>query len=122
MLHCFENSVEGGEAVMLDGFAVAKALREHQPEIFTTLTRVRWCFANPAKTTDYVWDSPIIRIDERGGGSLQTDFEDVEPAYEALMVLQKMLHDPKFAIRFTYTPGDLVMFDNRRRHHARDAF
>jgi gamma-butyrobetaine dioxygenase len=28
MLHCLENSVEGGEAVMLDGFTVAEALRE----------------------------------------------------------------------------------------------
>lgn len=133
MLHCLENSVEGGEAVMLDGFAVAEALREHHSEAFTTLTRVRWCFANTAKNTDYVWYSPIIRIDERGElcevriadflrGPLQTDFEEVEPAYEALMVLQKMLQDPKFAIRFTYQPGDLVIFDNRRLLHARDAF
>ncbi|CAM4107082.1 TauD/TfdA family dioxygenase [Vreelandella rituensis] len=133
MLHCLENSVEGGEAVMLDGFAVAEALREHHPDAFTTLTRVRWCFANTAKTTDYVWYSPIIRLDEHGEpfevriadflrGPLQTNFEDVEPAYEALIVLQKMLHDPAFAIRFTYKPGDLVIFDNRRLLHARDAF
>lgn len=38
------------------------------------------------------------------------------------MVLQKMLHDPKFAIRFTYKPGELAIFDNRRLLHARDAF
>ncbi|MBR2515516.1 MAG: TauD/TfdA family dioxygenase [Halomonas sp.] len=133
MLHCLENSVEGGEAVMLDGFAVAEALRERHPETFVTLTQVRWCFANTAKTTDYVWYSPMIRLDERGEllevriadflrGPLQTNFKDVEPAYEALMVLQKMLHDPTFAIRFTYQPGDLVIFDNRRLLHARDAF
>lgn len=133
MLHCLENSVKGGEAVMLDGFAVAEALRERHPDTFTTLTQVRWCFANTAKTTDYVWYSPMIRLDERGEllevriadflrGPLQTRFEDVEPAYEALMVLQKMLHDPAFAIRFTYQPGDLVIFDNRRLLHARDAF
>lgn len=133
MLHCLENSVEGGEAVMLDGFAVAEALQMHYPEAFSTLTRVRWCFANTAKTTDYVWYSPLIRLDERGQllevriadflrGPLQTDFQNVEPAYEALMILQKMLRDPAFAIRFIYQPGDLVIFDNRRLLHARDAF
>lgn len=133
MLHCLENSVEGGEAVMLDGFAVAETLRECHPDTFATLTRVRWCFANTAQTTDYVWYSPMIRLDECGElmevriadflrGPLQTDFEEVEPAYEALMVLQEMLHDPTFAIRFTYQPGDLVIFDNRRLLHARDAF
>lgn len=133
MLHCLENSVEGGQAVMLDGFAVAEALRERDPEAFATLTRVRWCFANTARTTDYVWYSPMIRLDERGEllevriadflrGPLQTDFEEVAPAYRALMTLQAMLREPEFALRFTYEPGDLVIFDNRRLLHARDAF
>ncbi|SDN31776.1 TauD/TfdA family dioxygenase [Vreelandella arcis] len=133
MLHCLENSVEGGEAVMLDGFAVAEALRERDPEAFDTLTRVHWCYANTAKTTDYVWYSPMIRLDDRGAllevriadflrGPLQAPFEDVEQAYAALMTLQQMLREPGFAIRFTYAPGDLVIFDNRRLLHARDAF
>lgn len=133
MLHCLENSVEGGQAVMLDGFAVAEALRERHPDAWETLTRVRWCYANTAKTTDYVWFEPMIRLDARGEllevriadflrGPLQTAFEDVEPAYEALMTLQRLLGDPAFAIRFTYHPGDLVIFDNRRLLHARDAF
>ncbi|TDR56086.1 TfdA family taurine catabolism dioxygenase TauD, partial [Halomonas ventosae] len=55
-------------------------------------------------------------------GPLQAPFEEVEPAYEALMTLQRMLHEPAFTIRFTYRPGDLVIFDNRRLLHARDAF
>ncbi|QFU00165.1 Gamma-butyrobetaine dioxygenase [Halomonas sp. THAF5a] len=133
MLHCLENSVEGGQAVMLDGFAVAEALRERHPDAWATLTRVRWCYANTARTTDYVWFEPMIRLDARGEllevriadflrGPLQTAFEDVEPAYEALMTLQRLLCDPAFAIRFTYAPGDLVIFDNRRLLHARDAF
>ncbi|XKE47111.1 TauD/TfdA family dioxygenase [Halomonas organivorans] len=133
MLHCLENGVEGGQAVMLDGFAVAEALRDRHPEAWATLTRVRWCYANTAKTTDYVWYEPMIRLDARGEllevriadflrGPLQTAFEDVEPAYEALMTLQRLLRDPAFAIRFTYEPGDLVIFDNRRLLHARDAF
>jgi hypothetical protein len=33
-----------------------------------------------------------------------------------------VLRDPAFAIRFTYRPGALVIFDNRRLLHARDAF
>lgn len=133
MLHCLENSVAGGQAVMLDGFAVAEALRERHPDAFSTLTRVRWCFANTARNTDYVWYSPMIRLDERGEllevriadflrGPLQAPFAEVESAYEALMILQAMLREPQFALRFTYAPGDLVIFDNRRLLHARDAF
>lgn len=132
-LHCLENSVAGGEAVMLDGFAVAEALRQYHPEAYTTLTRARWRFANTSRSTDYVWHAPMIRLDACGEllevriadflrGPLQTPFEEVEPAYEALMALQRLLRDPSFAIRFSYQPGDLVIFDNRRLLHARDAF
>lgn len=133
LLHCLENSVTEGQAVMMDGFAIAEALRQEEPEVFATLCQVRWSFANTAKATDYVWHEPVIRCDAHGEllevriadflrGPLQTDFDQVEPAYEALIALQRRLRDPAFAMRFTYHPGDLVIFDNRRLLHARDAF
>ncbi|MGM8849552.1 TauD/TfdA family dioxygenase [Salinicola halophyticus] len=133
LLHCLENDTVGGEAVMMDGFAVAEALRERHPAHFATLTRVRWCYANTARTSDYVWFDPMIKLDARGEfdevriadflrGPLMAPFDDVEPAYKALMTLQSLLREPEFALRFSYAPGDLVIFDNRRLLHARDAF
>lgn len=133
LLHCLENSVEGGQAVMMDGFAIAEALRERHPDAFATLTRVKWCYANTARTSDYVWFDPMIKLDDQGRllevrvadflrGPLMAAFDDIEPAYAALMQLQRLLREPRFAMRFTYRPGDLVIFDNRRLLHARDAF
>lgn len=133
ILHCLENSAEGGQAVMMDGFAVAEDMRARYPVHFETLTRVRWCFANTARTTDHVWHEPMIKLDANDQvteiriadflrGPLQAPFEDIEPAYEALICLQGLLQEPKFALRFTYHPGDMVIFDNRRLLHARDAF
>lgn len=132
-LHCLENSVEAGQAVMMDGFAIAEALRSEYPDVFDRLTTQRWCFANTSRTSDYVWHAPIIQLDDAGEpvevriadflrGPLQTDFDQVEPAYAALMTLQRLLRQPRFAMRFSYRPGDLVIFDNRRLLHARDAF
>ncbi|MEG3114361.1 TauD/TfdA family dioxygenase [Salinicola sp. 4072] len=133
LLHCLENDTVGGEAVMMDGFAVAEALRDRHPDHFATLTRVRWCYANTARTSDYVWFDPMIKLDANGEfdevriadflrGPLMAPFDDVEPAYAALMALQRLLREPEFALRFSYAPGDLVIFDNRRLLHARDAF
>lgn len=133
MLHCLENSATGGKALMMDGFAIAEALRTRHPEHFETLTRVRWCFANTAKTTDHVWFAPMIKLDPAGRvseirvadflrGPLLAPFEEIEPAYAALVCLQNILQEPEFALRFTYKPGDLVIFDNRRLLHGRDAF
>ena len=132
-LHCLENSVAAGQAVMMDGFAIAEVLRRDDPETFRQLTTQRWCFANTSRTSDYVWHAPIIQLDESGQpvevriadflrGPLQTRFDQVEPAYEALMALQRLLRQQRFAMRFTYQPGDLMIFDNRRLLHARDAF
>ena len=63
-----------------------------------------------------------VRIADFLRGPLQAPFEAVEPAFEALMALQALLHEPQFALRYSYRPGDLVIFDNRRLLHARDAF
>lgn len=133
LLHCLENSAVGGAALMMDGFAIAEAMRNRYPAHFDTLTRVRWCFANTAKTTDHVWFDPMIKLDDAGRvteiriadflrGPLLAPYDDIEPAYEALICLQNLLKEPEFALRFTYAPGDLVIFDNRRLLHGRDAF
>jgi gamma-butyrobetaine dioxygenase len=95
ILHCLENSAVGGQAVMMDGFAIAEAQPTRHPEHFETLTRVRWCFANTARTTDHVWFDPMIKLDRAGRvseirvadflrGPLLAPFDDIEPAYAAL--------------------------------------
>ncbi|WP_251977912.1 TauD/TfdA family dioxygenase [Salinicola avicenniae] len=133
LLHCLENDTVGGDAVMMDGFAVAAALRERHPTHFATLTRVHWCYANTSRTSDHVWFDPMIKLDANGDfnevriadflrGPLMAPFDDIEPAYAALMALQRLLREPEFALRFSYAPGDMVIFDNRRLLHARDAF
>ncbi|TCJ25927.1 DUF971 domain-containing protein [Halomonas sp. GDM18] len=132
-LYCLENTVEGGMAVMMDGFAIAAALKEEHPEAYETLTTVHWRYANTSRNTDHVWYSPMIVLGQAGEllevriadflrGPMMAPFEQTETAYEALMTLQRMLREPRFAMRFTYAPGDMVIFDNRRLLHARDAF
>ncbi|MFC0266839.1 TauD/TfdA family dioxygenase [Kushneria aurantia] len=133
LLHCLKNDTSGGSAVMLDGFAVAERMRQDYPTQFETLTRVKWCFANTARSSDYVWHAPLIALDDAGNcseirtadflrGPLMVPFDEVEAAYAALMVFQRLLGEPEFAMRFNYLPGDLVIFDNRRLLHGRDAF
>ena len=113
--------------------AVAEALRRQNPAAFATLTRVKWCYANTARTSDYMWLNPMIQCDAEGRlsevriadflrGPLMAPYDEIEPAYAAPMQLQRLLREPRFALRFNYCPGDLVIFDNRRLLHARDAF
>ena len=133
LLHCQENSSTGGESTMVDGFAVAEALRKHDPKGFEALATMRWVFTNRHRDTDYRWSGPIIETDGSGApieirntGFLRfyPDMDDahVPLAYAALRTFTAMLRDPRFQMATPFSPGDLVIFDNRRVLHGRAAF
>ena len=42
--------------------------------------------------------------------------------YEAYRDLMQRIRDPAYLIRYALAPGEMVMFDNRRILHGREAF
>ena len=132
-LHCLENEAAGGMSTMVDGFAVANALREFDSEAYETLTTVPWNWANRSKTSDYRWASPMIVTDHAGAvtevrvgnwlrAPLQTKAADVERAYTAYRAFATLTRSKEFRIEFRFEPGDCIAFDNRRILHGRTAF
>ncbi|MDG2283992.1 MAG: TauD/TfdA family dioxygenase [Alphaproteobacteria bacterium] len=132
-LHCLANSASGGAGVMVDGYAVAKAILEADPAAYETLTTVALPHSNRATDSDYRWRSPVLRLNDRdevrevrAGGwvraPLDLPFDQVEEAYRALRVFFATARDPRFAARITYRPGDLIAMDNRRLLHGRKAY
>ena len=137
ILHCLENTATGGEAVMVDGFRLADALAEDDAAAFAVLCDQPFDFANRARSTDYRWRSPVIvretdpaapgryrevRVAGFLRGPLAMPAEAVGEAYRALRRMFALSREPRFQLRFTYRPGDLVLFDNRRLLHGRTAF
>lgn len=132
-LHCLQNAAEGGQAVMVDGLRLAAVLQERDPAAYASLTRVEWPSSNRAPDSDYRWRAPVIRLDETGQvrelrvvpflrAPLDLGFDSVEEAYRALRVFFEALADPALQMRFDYRPGDLVLMDNRRVLHGREAY
>ena len=132
-LHCLRNAASGGEAVMVDGFRLAAAIRERDAAAFRRLTEIAWPCSNRAPDSDYRWRAPVIRLDERGRVSelrvapflrapLDLPFDRVEEAYRVLRLFYRTLAEPAFQMRFDYRPGDLVAMDNRRLLHGREAY
>jgi gamma-butyrobetaine dioxygenase len=132
-LHCIENSATGGEGVYLDGFRVAEILRDEHPDDFRVLTSVPWRWANRSKVSDYRWSSTPIVLDGSGTvvevrvgnwlrAPLAAAFADVEAAYAAYRRLFELTYRDDLAVRISFTPGDLIAFDNRRILHGRDAY
>ena len=133
LLHCVANETTGGLSTLVDGFAVAEALRARDPEAFRILstTPVRFLFRD--KDTELLSSAPLIELD--AGGNVRTirfsprlDFVPLLPPdalsayYKARRDLGLALRSSEFEIRFLLNKGDLVMFDNCRLLHGRTGF
>jgi gamma-butyrobetaine dioxygenase len=133
LLHCLVNETSGGLSTLVDGFAVAEALRQRDRDAFQILSGTPVRFRYRDKATELVASAAPIELD--AGGRVRTihfsprlDFvplappEELSRYYRARRVFDHMLRAPEFEIRFLLNAGDLVMFDNCRLLHGRTGF
>lgn len=132
-LHCLANEAEGGGSTFCDGVAVAEDLRTHHPEAFEVLSTVSVPFRFHDGTTDIRSRKTVITLDSRGDVSEicfnahLADILDLEPAqlkafYGAYRLFMEMTRDPGYGIALKLSGGEMVVFDNRRVLHGREAF
>ncbi|WP_419864483.1 TauD/TfdA family dioxygenase [Candidatus Poriferisodalis sp.] len=133
LLHCVENSVEGGWSTMADGLAIAEHLRVAESDAFEALTMLEWVFFNRSPDHDHRWQGPVI---DTGDGRIPYTYRAFHPvrafpampaaevnrAYAAMRLLSETAVSDRFQMRYPFRPGDIVVFDNRRVLHGRDAF
>ena len=133
LLHCLTNRTSGGHSTLVDGLTVAEALRARDPEAYRILSQTPVRFVYTYNRTELVDYAPILEHD--AGSQLigmrfspKLDFvpllpqPELEAFYRARRLLDRMLRDPEFSIKFLLQDGDLMMFDNRRVLHGRTGF
>lgn len=134
LLHCLEAASEGGESVVVDGFAAAERLRREAPGAFALLTRraVPFRYVEPGRV-DLRAKAPLIELDAEGDvaavrynnrsiAPFDLDPDEVEAFYDAYRRFGRLLHDPDLTVGFRLAPGDLFIVDNRRVLHGRRGF
>jgi gamma-butyrobetaine dioxygenase len=132
-LHCIANEAEGGGSVMCDGFAVAEDLRTADPEAFAVLSELEIPFRFHDRHYDIRGRYPVIIRDRQGAvreirfnahlvDIIDLDGDDLASFYRAYRVFMRMLRDPSYARAFRLVAGEMVVFDNRRVLHGRQAF
>ena len=133
LLHCLVNQTSGGLSTLVDGFAVAQALRAREPEAFRILSSTPVRFKYIDTDTELTASAPPIELDVTGElkaihFSPRLDFvpllprAQLEAYYRARRSFDHRLRAPDFEIRFLLRDGDLVMFDNCRLLHGRTGF
>ncbi len=133
MFCCIEREGNGGESILVDGFAIADLLRLTDPPAFETLTRVavRSQYVEPG--VHLTAKRPVIRLDHAGNIE-QISFNNYDRApfrlppsqeqefYRAYTKFHDLLNDRSTWRVVRLEPGDAVLFDNWRILHGRMAY
>jgi gamma-butyrobetaine dioxygenase len=135
ILACLENSVEGGDSIVVDGFAVAGRLLAEDPRGFDLLSRycARFEYAGSAgvrlrsrrPVIELAPDGELaaVRFNNRSAAAIvDVPYDDMPAYYAAYRRFARIVEDPAMEVTFKLAPGELFIVDNTRVLHARKAF
>jgi gamma-butyrobetaine dioxygenase len=135
VLYCLENSAEGGESMVVDGFRAAELLAVDDPEGFALLS------GHPARfeyrggegvalrarrpMIELSPDGEIIavRFNNRSTAPItDVPFDRMPGYYAAYRKFAAIIDDPAMAVAFRLEPGESFIVDNTRVLHARKGY
>ena len=133
LLHCHLSAADGGDTLLVDGFAAAAQLRAEDPDSFAVLTRTPVPFGYRDRGTDLRTSQPLIelsadgrirgiRFNNRSLQALRRPPGEVAAFYAAYRRWARRLARPEQARTLRLTPGDCLIFDNTRVLHGRTGF
>lgn len=133
LLHCIENTAEGGESGITDGFRAAQELRNESPELFEALatTPVNWFYRDEQAILEDT--STFIELDRQGeichvrfhGRSdrvAAVDPDQLDMFYKARRRFIDLIRSDALEVRLKLQAGDMFIVDNYRIIHSRKAF
>jgi trimethyllysine dioxygenase len=135
MFHCLGLDCVGGDSILVDGFEIAAIMRAKTPDLYDVLTEVEVTgqYIDHEKGIHLQAKRPVFRLD-RAGRLVQVSFNHLDRAplylpdlalrafYRAYGEFARLANDPGLQYRRRLEPGSLVLFDNWRLLHARDAY
>lgn len=135
ILYCLENSAEGGDSMVVDGFRAVKRLQDESPKSFDLLARycARYEYSGEAGINlharkpmiDLQPDGELIgvRFNNRSTAPIvDVPYELMPEYYKAYRRLSAIVSDPEMAVRFRLSPGECFIVDNTRVLHSRSAY
>lgn len=135
ILYCLENSAEGGENMVVDGFRAAERLRDENPRGFDLLTRycARFEYAGSSGVRlqsrrpmiELAPDGELvgIRFNNRSAAAItDVPYDDMTDYYAAYRRLGEIIDDTSMEVTFKLSPGESFIVDNTRILHARKGY
>ncbi len=132
-LHCIENASIGGENTIVDGFNVAKILRDRHKQFFNTLTTFNTFFRYKDENAWLENKCKLIELDDMNN-VIQVRYNNrtelipfdknkkIDDYINARRKFWDLIKDKKNNIRIKQRPGDMLILDNYRVLHGRGAY
>jgi gamma-butyrobetaine dioxygenase len=132
-LHCIANEAVGGGSLFADGYAIARDLSAEEPDAFRLLSETPIPFRFHDAGADIRVHAPVIRLDSAGepveiryNAHIAAVFDmpaEVLPAYyRAWRAIMARTRQDRYIVALKLAAGEMVVFDNRRVLHGREAF
>ena len=135
ILYCLENSAEGGENMVVDGFRAASRLCAENPKGFDLVTKycARFeyagsdgvCLRSRRPMIELAPDGELIaiRFNNRSAAAItDVPYGEMEAYYAAYRRLGEIIEDPAMEVSFKLSPGESFIVDNTRVLHARKGY
>ena len=135
ILYCLENTAEGGDSMVVDGFRVVEGLKAENPDGFNVL-------ADYCARFEYAGDQGVrlssrrpmielapdgelvgIRFNNRSCAPItDVPYDKMAAYYAAYRKFCEFVDDPAMAVSFKLQPGECFIVDNTRVMHARKGY
>lgn len=135
ILSCLENSADGGENMVVDGFKVAERLQAENPEGYELLASYPMRFAYTGEKgvalhsrRPLIERSPEgelvgVRFNARSAApNMDVPFEKMADWYAAYRQMSDIIDDTSMEVTFKLEPGEAFVVDNTRVMHARKGY
>ena len=131
-LHCLKNEATGGESTFVDGFSAAKQLQQDYPDYFQLLVHHKIPFRFHDEHSDIREMRPVISVvdgevneiifNAHIASTFNLPVEIMRQYYLAYRAFIRILNSDSLLINFKLEESQMVVFDNRRVLHGRQAF
>jgi trimethyllysine dioxygenase len=135
IFHCLAAECSGGDNLLIDGFKVAQIMRREHAEDYEVLSTIEipGRYLDHARGIQLMARRPLFRH-KPSGELVQVSYNNHDRApfvlaveqhrrfYRALATFARLCADSKLHYRRRLLPGSVLLFDNWRLLHARDAY
>ena len=128
-----ENECEGGESIIVDGWQVAKDLKDEMPEHFSILQNFNVPFREFDEENETYAEAPLIKCATDGTiesfrysnqlmQMIDPRKEGIREFYKAYHEISLRVHNKKYRSTFRLNGGEALVVASLRVLHAREPF